>query len=107
MASIRRANVSGTAIVVAYELTIFAHCASHARLGIGISAAQSYFIWGVMLVSPLLAMALLWSLWQRTGLSVLALSLAAAIPFDLYFHFVAQGPDNALQQDRVSGLRLS
>ena len=55
MASIRRASVSGTAIVVAYELTIFAHGASHARLGIGISAAQSYFIWGVMEVSPLLA----------------------------------------------------
>src|SRR6516162_7593962 len=55
MASIRRASVSGTAIVVAYELTIFAQGASHARLGIGISAAQSYFIWGVMEVSPLLA----------------------------------------------------
>jgi len=49
-------------------------------------------------LSPLLAMVLLWSLWQRTGLCVRALSMAAAIPFDLYFHFVAQGLDNALQQ---------
>jgi hypothetical protein len=51
-----------------------------------------------MVVSSLLAMALLWSLWQRTGLCVLAHSMATAIPLDLYFHFVAQGPDNALQQ---------
>jgi len=29
---------------------------------------------------------------------LLVVSMAAAIPFDLYFHFVASGPDNALQQ---------
>jgi hypothetical protein len=32
------------------------------------------------------------------GLYLLAFSMAAAIPFDLYFHFFASGPDNALQQ---------
>ncbi len=98
MTAIKRARVYLTAIVIAYEITVFTHGAAHARLGIQISAAQNCFIWGVMLVSPLFALALLWTSRQRAGLWVLALSMAAAFPFDLYFHFVAQGPDNALQQ---------
>jgi len=88
----------GTAIVIVYLLTIFTHGAAHARLGIEISAAQNYFVWGVMVISPLLAMTLLWTSRQRIGLYLLAVSMATAIPFDLYFHFVASGPDNALQQ---------
>src|SRR5262249_61039990 len=92
----------GTAIVIVYLLTIFTHGAAHARLAIKISAAQNYFVWRVMVISPLLAMTLLWTSRQRIGLYLLALSMAAALPFDLYFHFVAPGPANALRQ-RSSG----
>ena len=92
------AAISGTAFVIVYELAIFAHGAAHARLGIGLSAAQNGFVWVVMVISPLLAMALLWTSRQRAGLNLLAISMAAAFFFDLYFHFVAPGPDNALHQ---------
>ena len=94
----RHAAALGTAIVIMYLLTIFTHGAAHARLAIEISAAQNYFVWGVMVIAPLLALMLLWTSLQRIGLYLLVLSMAAAIPFDLYFHFVASGPDNALQQ---------
>ena len=94
----RHAAALGTAIVIVYLLTIFTHGAAHARLAIEISAAQNYFVWGVMVISPLLAMTLLWTSRQRVGFYLLVVSMAAAIPFDLYFHFVASGPDNALQQ---------
>ena len=94
----RYAAALGSAIVILYLLTIFTHGAAHARLAIEISAAQNYFVWGVMVIAPLLALMLLWTSLQRIGLYLLVLSMAAAIPFDLYFHFVASGPDNALQQ---------
>lgn len=99
----RHVAALGTAVVIVYVVTIFTHGAAHARLAIRISNAQNSFVWAVMLISPLLAMILLWTSMQRMGLYLLALSMAAAIPFDLYFHFIAPGPDNALQQ-RTSGL---
>jgi hypothetical protein len=98
MSSSRRIAIIGTAFVIAYEATLFVHGTAHARLGIGVSAAQSVYIWAVMLIGPPIAMVLLWTSQQRTGLSLLALSTAAGFPFDLYFHFIAAGSDNALQQ---------
>ncbi|HXW82838.1 MAG TPA: hypothetical protein VEJ86_00395 [Candidatus Binataceae bacterium] len=98
MESSGQATFTGTAIVVAYEFATLAHGAAHARLGIEVSATQNLFIWPVMIVIPLLSMALLWTSRQRAGLWLLALSMAAAFPFDLYFHFAVSGPDNALQQ---------
>ena len=98
MASRRRTAILGTAFVIAYEVTLYVHGAAHARLDIGLSTAQSLFVWAVMLIAPPIAMVLLWASQQRTGLWLLALSTAAGFPFDLYFHFIAAGPDNAFQQ---------
>ena len=56
----------------------------------------------VILAGPLLAMALLWTQWQRLGLGLLALTMAGSLVFGLYHHFVAMGPDHVGAQ--VAGL---
>jgi len=48
----------------------------------------------VILAGPLLAMALLWTPWQRLGFALLALTMAGSLAFGLYHHFVAMGPDH-------------
>jgi hypothetical protein len=52
------------------------------------------FVLIVIGLCPLVAMALLWTLWDRAGLLLLAVSMAASLLFGLYHHFVAAGPDH-------------
>jgi hypothetical protein len=54
-----------------------------------LSATESAFVEAVILVGPLLAMALLWT-------------MAGSLVFGLYHHFVAMGPDHVGAQ--VAGM---
>jgi len=70
------------------------HGAAHSELQIDLSTAEKLFVAVVILAGPLLAMALLWTPWQRLGLGLLALTMAGSLVFGLYHHFVAMGPDH-------------
>ena len=90
----RRAAGYGTAIVLVHLLVNLVHGAAHRELHIDLSAAEKLFVAVVILAGPLLAMALLWTQWQRLGLGLLALTMAGSLVFGLYHHFVAMGPDH-------------
>jgi hypothetical protein len=76
----------------------FVHGAAHLVLHIDLSAAEKLFVAIVILAGPLLAMALLWTRWQRFGFGLLAASMAGSLVFGLYHHFVAMGPDHVVAQ---------
>jgi len=52
----------------------------------------------VVLVSPLLAMALVWTTKKRVGLILLSLSMFGSLLFGFYHHFLVASPDHVRLQ---------
>jgi amino acid permease len=50
----------------------------------------------VIFAGPVIARVLLWTRLQRVALFLLGGTMAGALVFGLYYHFVAPGADNAL-----------
>ena len=84
----------GTAIVLVNLLINMVHGAAHLKLQIDLNGAEKLFVAVVILAGPLLALALLWTPWQRLGFALLALTMAGSLAFGLYHHFMAMGPDH-------------
>jgi len=82
------------AIVVTHFALSVAHGAAHAHLAIRLTAMQQIFIIAVITAAPLLAGYLIWKFRLRVGGLVLALSMAGALAFGIYYHYVVPGPDN-------------
>jgi hypothetical protein len=95
---VSRTRSYGTAIVAVNLVVNLVHGAAHRELQIGLSAAEALFVAAVIIAGPLLAMALLWTAWQRLGLWPLALTMAGSLVFGLYHHFMAMGPDHVASQ---------
>ena len=60
-----------------------------------LTEGQSSFVTIVVLISPLVAMILLWTRFQKAGMYLLAISMAGSFVFGVYYHFIAAGADNA------------
>ena len=91
-----------TAIVVAHLLVNIAHGLAHRELYVGIDPPASIFVIVVVLVSPLLAMAFVWTTKKRIGLILLSLSMFGS----LLFGFISDwrpsdcGSANRIKRDR-------
>jgi len=92
-------------IVVIHLALNIAHGVAHAQLEIGLDAFQKLFVGVVILAAPLFAGYLLWKRRLRTGGWLLAISMAGALAFGVYFHFILPGPDNVNQPDLTTPLR--
>ena len=87
-----------TAVVVAHLLVNIAHGLAHRELRVGLDPPASIFVIVVVLVSPLLAMALVWTTKKRIGLTLLSLSMCGSLLFGLYHHFLVASPDHVRSQ---------
>lgn len=87
-----------TAIVVAHLLVNIAHGLAHQELHVGLAPPDLIFVIVVVLISPLLAMGLLWTTAKRLGLMLLSLSMFGSFLFGLYHHFLAMSPDHVRSQ---------
>jgi hypothetical protein len=87
-----------TAIVVAHLLVNIAHGLAHRELRVGLDLPASIFVIVVVLVSPLLAMALVWTTKKRIGLILLSLSMFGSFLFGLYHHFLVASQDHVRSQ---------
>jgi hypothetical protein len=93
-----RAPLWGTGIVLAHLLVTIVHGTAHSRLNIGLSPGETLFVILVITICPLIAGVLLWTSRARTGLWLLAFSMAGSLLFGLYKHFMAAGPDHVGNQ---------
>jgi hypothetical protein len=93
-----------TAIVVAHLLVAIAHGLAHRELRVGLDPLASIFVILVVLVSPLLAMALVWTTKKRIGLILLSLSMFGSLLFGFYHHFLVASPDHIHSQPSVGAL---
>ncbi|NHN58904.1 MULTISPECIES: hypothetical protein [Halorussus] len=71
-----------------------AHGVPHAAIPVPLSRWQWAFVYGVIVLAPLVALGLLWRGQEATGATALAVSMAASLVFGVYFHFVAPNPDH-------------
>ena len=85
---------TGTVIVVVHLAVVLAHGSGHTHIKIMLSEWQSTFVTIVVLISPLVAMILLWTRFQKAGMYLLAISMAGSFVFGVYYHFIAAGADN-------------
>ncbi len=92
----RRSALVGFAIgiVVIHFAINLAHGMAHKHLEIELNAFQKIFVAAVIVVAPLYAAYLIWKGNLRTGGALLALSMAGALVFGVYYHFILLGPDH-------------
>jgi hypothetical protein len=84
----------GTALVVLHTITHGLHGLAHVKIPIPLSALQSWFISGVILLAPIVAAVLLWTPFHRVGSWLLLSSMTGAILFGLYNHLLVISPDH-------------
>jgi hypothetical protein len=81
-------------IVAHLAVNVF-HGLAHQRLAIEISPAENIFVVLVILIAPVVAGVLLPLKTRRMGAWLLVVSMAGALVFGIYKHFIAPGPDHA------------
>ena len=87
-----------TAIVVANLFVNIVHGLAHRELRVGLPPTGSVFVIVVVLIFPLIAMTLLWTVEKRLSLILLSLSMFGSLLFGLYNHFLAVSPDHIHSQ---------
>jgi hypothetical protein len=95
---VNRSAKYATAIVVAHLLVNIVHGLAHRELHVGLAPLASIFVIVVVLIFPLIAMALLWTVEKRLGLILMSLSMFGSLLFGLYHHFLAVSPDHVHSQ---------
>ena len=87
-----------TAIVVAHLLVNIAHGLAHHELRVDFALPPTVFVILVVLIAPLLALGLIWTVKKRLGLLLLALSMSGSFLFGSYHHFLVMSPDHVDSQ---------
>ena len=70
------------------------HGAAHTELAVALSPGQNLFVYGVIVLAPLVAVGLLWTRYARLGLWLFLTALCASLLFGAYYHYVFVSPDN-------------
>ena len=83
-------------VVLLHLIIATVHGFAHRQLGITLDAFQSAYVLVVITVAPIFGGVLLWARRVRSGFAVLALSLTGSVVFGVYWHYLAQSPDNVL-----------
>ena len=83
-----------TLAVLSHALIAWLHGQAHKDLGVGLNEWQTWFVRIVILAAPWIAIVLVWTKWSRLGYLLLALSMAGALPFGIYHHYIAVSPDH-------------
>ena len=86
----------GTAVILAHAVVVALHSAAHVKLQIDAGLLGTAFIAAVIILAPILAMFHLWTRYVRIGVLILLGSMAGALAFGVYNHFLIPGPDHIL-----------
>ena len=81
-------------IVLIHFAINLVHGMAHKHLAIGLDLFQKIFVAAVIVVAPLYAAYLIWKGNLRVGGVLLAVSMAGALVFGVYYHFILPGPDH-------------
>ena len=83
-----------TIAVLSHAGIAWFHGAAHKQLGVGLNTCQTWFVNVVITAAPLVAMILVWTRLARWGYLLFALSMAGALAFGIYHHYIAVSSDH-------------
>jgi hypothetical protein len=93
---LRATAVYGTAMVVLATVVNLLHGVSHVGQEVlSLQAWQWAYVVCVIFLAPVVAAVLLWSPYSLAGAWLLFGSMVGSLVFDLAYHFLLEGPDNA------------
>ncbi len=87
----------GTTIAVIHAIANGLHGLAHLEIPIPLSLLQSLFVGMVIFLIPIVAAVLLWTQFDRIGIWLLLSSIAGALLFGIYNHFIVISPDHVSQ----------
>jgi len=80
--------------LLVHHVIAILHGGAHTDLAIFLPPYKDFFVIAVMIILPIIAIILVWTRLVRWGLLLLACSMAAALLFDVYHHYILVSPDN-------------
>lgn len=83
-----------TIAVLAHLIVNVLHGQAHTSLGVGLSNWQNVYVYTVIVLSPLVALALSFTRYQRAGLWLLLASMLGSFIFGLCYHYIIISPDH-------------
>ena len=92
----KKIAIAGTLVVLAHTVALVFHSLAHIRLEIFLGPLGNAFIYVVIVAAPPLALALLWTRWQRAGVWLLLASMFGSLAFGAYNHFMVDSPDHVM-----------
>lgn len=105
----RNAPLIATVLVLVHLVIAYLHGEAHSRLGVDLAAWQWTYVYSVITVAPLVAMAMYWTAWRKAAALLLGVSMVGSFLFGVYHHFVAVSPDHVshLPEGDAQGLFVS
>ena len=89
--------------IILHALVSAVHATAHRTLNVELSRSQIVFVAIVITIAPLLAGLLIWSGAMKAGAILLAFSMAGALVFGVYHHFVLISPDHVSHLPGIPG----
>ena len=83
-----------TIAVLGHLIVTLLHGQAHTSLGVGLSDWQNAYVLAVIVAAPLVALALSFTRYARTGLWLLLASMLGSLVFGLCYHYIIVSPDH-------------
>ena len=94
MAGRHRQRLWVTIAVLAHLIVTLVHGQAHTSLDVGLSNWQNVYVLAVIVLAPLVALALSFTRYARTGLWLLLASMLGSLIFGAFYHYVIISPDH-------------
>jgi hypothetical protein len=88
--------ITAALVVLVHTAVMLVHGAAHMRLNIDLSLLANIYVLGVVGIGPITGLFFLKSSRQRTGTTILFITMIGALLFGLWNHFIAQGADHVM-----------
>jgi hypothetical protein len=85
-------------IVLTHLAITVVHGSAHTNARVGLSPAQSVFVFAVILAGPLIGLGFMWP-YRRIGAALVGVAMVGALVFGIVNHFVLSSPDNVTHVD--------
>ena len=87
-------KLSISILVIAHLVATIWHGDAHSTLGIDLPTLKNLFVYIVILAAPIVSAILIWTRFNVFGVGLFAISMAGALAFGVYHHYVLVSPDN-------------
>jgi len=81
-------------LVIVHLIAALWHGDAHSTLGIDLPTLKDIYIYVVIVAAPIVSVILVWTRFMIFGAGLFAFSMAGAVVFGAYHHYILVSPDN-------------